>query len=62
MALRTALTSGLQFGGCIGLSCYLPGDIDNIDVPDTPNIQTPIFQVIIFKQGYSVRYRFTNNL
>jgi len=44
VALRTALTSGLQFGGCIGLSCYLPGDIDNIDVPDTPNINTPIFQ------------------
>ena len=44
VALRTALTSGVRFGGCVGLSCYLPGDVDDISLPDQP-IQTPIFQV-----------------
>jgi len=43
VALRTALTGGVRFGGCVGLSCYLPGDVDDISLPDQP-IQTPIFQ------------------
>ena len=42
--MRTALTSGVRFGGCVGLSCYLPGEVDDISLPDQP-IQTPIFQV-----------------
>ena len=42
--MRTALTGGVRFGGCVGLSCYLPGDVDDISLPDQP-IQTPIFQV-----------------
>jgi lysophospholipase-2 len=43
VALRTALTSGIKFGGCIGLSCYLPGDTDELDVPEQ-SIETPVFQ------------------
>eukprot|EP00088_Acartia_fossae_P009590 TRINITY_DN14678_c0_g1_i10.p1 TRINITY_DN14678_c0_g1~~TRINITY_DN14678_c0_g1_i10.p1 ORF type:complete len:235 (-),score=34.19 TRINITY_DN14678_c0_g1_i10:174-836(-) len=43
VSLRTALTSGIKFGGCIGLSCYLPGDIEDISVP-AKSIETPVLQ------------------
>jgi len=43
VSLRTALTSGVEFGGCIALSCYLPGDIEQINL--TSKLNTPVFQV-----------------
>ena len=43
VSLRTALTSEIPLGGCVALSCYLPGNQENYT---TPQHNTPIFQVI----------------
>jgi len=55
VSLRTALTSEIPLGGCVALSCYLPGNQDSYTAPQH---NVPIFQahgeedsVVTFKRG-----------
>merc|ERR1719419_1945778 len=55
VSLRTALTSEIPLGGCVALSCYLPGNQENYT---TPQHHPPIFQahgeedeVVTYKRG-----------
>ena len=43
VSLRTALTSDTPLGGCLALSCYLPGDPSSYKSSDH---QVPVLQVI----------------
>jgi len=40
VSLRAALTSDDRLGGCVALSCYLPGDLESL----SNKVDTPIFQ------------------
>jgi len=55
VALRTTLMSEEQFGGCIALSCYLPGELESLQ---DKQVNTPVWQahgdsdeVVSYKRG-----------